>query len=515
MSAAQRRPSAPQRGEPEPARAATDHGPAATDHGPAATDHGPAATDHGPAATDHGPAAAEVQPVRRRLAHRRRTVALVTAAALLVCLTAASCRDKTTGVTLGTATQGTVAEIVEAPGSVTARAAATVNAPADGSLAELRVDAGDRVRKGQVVAVIDSPATQRRLRDARRALAQSSGGTRVPSGGSAGVAAAQRRADASAADAFTAARDAARQVSDPQLRAALLTQLDAARRQYAAVSQTASAAVRSVQRGVASLGQAVGALGVAQRMQAQQAYGLAEAAVDALTLRAPVAGVVQLGGTPSGGATSLTDLLSTGAGTAAGAGAGATGPSLPGVDAAVPEGAAVSAGTPILTVVDVDRLGLAADVDETDVLLVRPGVRADIELDAATGATYRATVRAVDLLPTTSSRGGVSYRARLDLGAGRYADGRPAPTPRPGMSAVVRLQVRQATDAVTVPAAAIVDADGRDIVWAVRSGRAERVPVTLGVQGEDVVQVVAGVRTGERIVVGGADQVRSGQELPR
>ncbi|RZU48440.1 RND family efflux transporter MFP subunit [Krasilnikovia cinnamomea] len=444
---------------------------------------------------------------------------LFAAAVLLACLTAASCGDKATGVTLGTAAQGTVAEIVEAPGSVTARAAATVNAPADGTLAELRVDAGHRVRKGQVVAVIDSPATQRRLRDARRALERSSGGTGVPAGGSSGVAAAQRRTDASAADAFAAARDAARQVSDPQLRAALLAQLDAARRQYAAVSQTASAAVRSVQRGVASLGQAVGALGAAQRMQAQQAYELADAAVDALTLRAPVSGVVQLGGTPSGGATSLNDLLSAGAGTAAGAGAGAAtgaaGPALPGVDAAVPEGAAVSAGTPILTVVDVDRLGLAADVDETDVLLVRPGVRADVELDAATGATYRATVRAVDLLPTTSSRGGVSYRARLELGAGRYPDGRPAPTPRPGMSAVLRLRVRQATDAVTVPAAAIVTADGRDTVWAVRSGRAERVPVTLGVQGEDVVQVVSGVRTGERIVIGGADQVRPGQELPR
>jgi HlyD family secretion protein len=82
------------------------------------------------------------------------------------------------------------------------------------------------------------------------------------------------------------------------------------------------------------------------------------------------------------------------------------------------------------------------------------------------------------------------------------------------MSAVVRLQVREATDAVTVPASAIVNADGRDTVWAVRGGKAERVPVTLGVQGEDVVQVTAGVDAGQRIVVAGADQVRAGQELP-
>ena len=137
----------------------------------------------------------------------------------------------------------------------------------------------------------------------------------------------------------------------------------------------------------------------------------------------------------------------------------------------------------------------------------RPAAPPTVELDAATGASYRATVRAVDLLPTTSARGGVSYRVRLDLGKGTYDDGRAAPTPRPGMSAVVRLQVRQAADAVTVPASAIVSADGRDTVWTVRGGKAERVPVTLGVQGEDLVQVTAGLADGQRIVVGGADQV--------
>jgi RND family efflux transporter MFP subunit len=187
---------------------------------------------------------------------------------------------------------------------------------------------------------------------------------------------------------------------------------------------------------------------------------------------------------------------------------------LPGVDTAVAEGAAVGAGTPIVTVVDVGRLGLAADVDETDVLLVKPGGTATAELDAATGATYRATVRAVDLLPTTSAQGGVSYRVRLDLGRGTYGDGRTAPAPRPGMSGVVRLRVNQAVDAVTVPASAIVSADGRNTVWAVQDGKAQRVPVTLGVQGEDVVQVTAGVAVGQRIVVAGADQVKPGQELP-
>jgi HlyD family secretion protein len=440
----------------------------------------------------------------------RRLVVPLAGLLLLLALTAASCGDKATGVSLGAATRGAVDEIVEAPGSVTARAAATVSSPADGTLTELRVDAGSRVHKGQVVAVIDAPAAQDRLTAAAKALDQANSAGVPSGGGTAGFTTVRRQTDARAGDAFDDARTAAAKVTDPTLKKALLAQVDAASRQYQAASEAAAAAVRSVQRGVAGLGQAVRALTAAQRMQAQQAYDLAAAAVDALTLHAPVAGVVQLGGTSAGSTPSLTDLISSGA--TAAPSTGGLGP-LPGVDAAVPEGAAVSAGTPILTIVDTGRLGLAAEVDETDVLLVKAGVAATVELDAATGATYQATVRAVDLLPTTSSRGGVSYRVRLDLGKGSYAGGTAAPTPRPGMSAVVRLQVRHVTDAVTVPASAIVNVDGRDTVWTVRSGKAERVPVTLGVQGEDVVQVTAGVAAGQRIVVAGADEVSPGEDL--
>ena len=452
---------------------------------------------------------------RVALVSPRRIRTLLVAFVLLPPLTAASCGDEPSGVTVGAAAVGTVAEIVEASGSVTARAAATVSSPAEGTLAELRFDAGDRVRKGQVVAVIDSPAAERRLDQAADALdAARSGG--VPSGsGTAGFSAARHRTDKRAGKAFDAARAAAAKITDADLKAALLAQVDAAEQQYEAASEAAGAAVRSVQRGVASLSQAVSALGTAQRLQAQQAYDLAESAVDALTLRAPVSGVVQLGGATSSGTPALADLLSdpAAAGAAGAAGAPAQAP-LAGVDSAVPQGAVVGAGTPILTIVDTGRLGLAAEVDETDVLLVEAGGKATAELDAAIGATYQASVRAVDLLPTTSARGGVSYRVRLTLGKGEYPDGRVAPTPRPGMSAIVRLQVRQAADAVTVPASAVVSADGRDTVWTVRGGKAERVPVTLGVQGEDVVQVVSGVGAGQRIIVGGADQVSPGQTVP-
>ncbi|AYF31421.1 efflux transporter periplasmic adaptor subunit [Micromonospora tulbaghiae] len=451
-------------------------------------------------------------------ARRPRLVTVVLAVVALTGTTAASCGDDAPAVTVAEVGRAPVSEVIDAPATVTARAAATLTAPADGTLARLRVQPGQRVTRGQVLAVIDSPSARDRLAKARDALRAAKRAGRGAGTGDLGGS--RRGTDRAADEAFAAARAAAGKVGDPQVRAALLLQVQSAQRQYESAARAADRAVAQVQRGVAGLNSAVGALSAAQRLQAQQAYDLAKATVDALTLRAPVAGVVQPGGTRSAAPADLAGLLGAAGGAAvpgldpSALGTGGQSGPPPGVDDAIPAGGRVTAGTPVLTVVDTGRLGLLAEVDETDVLLVRAGVPESVELDAVTGATYDATVRSVDVLPTSSARGGVTYRVRLDLGAGRLGEAEAAPAPRPGMNAVVRLRVREAADAVAVPASAVFSADGRDAVWVLRDGRAGRVPVTVGVQGQDLVQIVDGVRAGDRVVVRGADQVRDGQELP-
>ena len=379
---------------------------------------------------------------------------LVGVVALLV-LGAASCSSAPSGITVGTVSRADVTEVVDASATVSARAVATLTAAADGTLATLAVAPGQSVVAGQVLAVIDSPSARKRLDQATQTLtALDDAGGGYPTTDLSG---AQRRTDEAAAAASATAREAAGEIADPVVRAALLAQVDAAQRAYAEAAATSRALIASVQAGLASLGQAMAALTVAQRAQAQAGYDLAKSTVDLLTLRSPIGGVVQLGGLGGGGAgagggsAALADLLGAAGAGAAGTGAGGARPAGPGIDGAVPLGAPVSAGTPVLTVVDTSELGLLADVDETDVLLVSPGIRASVELDAAPGARYDATVRSVDVLPTTSARGGVAYRVRLSLGAGAYADGRAGPTPRPGMSAVAHLAARSARRSAPVP----------------------------------------------------------------
>jgi cobalt-zinc-cadmium efflux system membrane fusion protein len=78
-----------------------------------------------------------------------------------------------------------------------------------------------------------------------------------------------------------------------------------------------------------------------------------------------------------------------------------------------------------------------------------------------------------------------------------------------GQAAVLYLATGETPARPVVPAAAVVDDAGRPIVFVQRGGETfERRAVTLGARQGDVVQVVEGVKTGERIVTRGAHLVR-------
>jgi multidrug efflux pump subunit AcrA (membrane-fusion protein) len=421
------------------------------------------------------------------------------------------------GVVVASVGRATVVEVVEAPATVSARATATLSSPADGTVAELRVHESQQVRTGQVLLRVESPSARRDLRQALEADAQaaSAGATSGPrvdlSGG--------RQADAVAQRSFARARRAAVRITVPAARRQALSALRVSEAQYRSARAQADNAARQLAAGIGSLSQAVAALSSAQRVQTRAAVQLARRTVSALVVRAPVAGTVSLsppsGGAASGGdAQALISALPEGLQSQAGSVLGGSGSgSSASVDGALAEGQPVTSGEALLTVTDASTLSLTAQVDETDVLLVRAGVPATAELDAVPDATYDSGVESVDPTPTQSSRGGVTYLVRLRLGLGRQADGTSAPTPRPGMSAVVDLRVRTARHVLAVPAAAVFRDGRRDAVWVVDHGVARVRVVRLGAQGKTHVQVLDGVRLGDSIVAHGADQVHDGDSV--
>lgn len=421
---------------------------------------------------------------------------------------------------------GTVTQIVEASASVSAKAQVTVSAPAGGSIAELDVADGQQVTAGQVLGRIDSPSAQQELAASKQAVKQASAGTSgsIPATSSsfnASAASARKTAD----KAFAAAEQAARKITDPQIQQAVLDQITAAQSTYDTAYTALSQTITQFQNGLASAGQVLKALGSTQVAQAQAAEQIAQQTVNALTVTAPISGTVTLGtgsaGSSAGSLSGVSALLAqaSGSGSAGGAGSQQALGALTGggSDTAsttpISDGVPISGGGTLFTVTDASALSVTAQVDETDILLVKPGVTATIDLNAVPGGKYQGTVQSVDPNGTTSSTGGVTYTVHLSLGDGTMPGGAAAPAPLPGMSAIANLDVLTAVHVLSIPSAALLTNGDTVSVWLVHNGVAQSRTITLGAQGDTTVQVLSGLSAGDRIVTAGADKVTAGEKV--
>ena len=420
-----------------------------------------------------------------------------------------------------------VVERVSAPGTVQAAGQAELKAPAAARVERLVVKDGEEVGSGELVAELSSEQVDDQVRQAQAAVdaASSLGGVApsLPTGAAlSAFQQVQSQVTATSAAVIAALRAALPLVPRAQ-RARLQRRIDRAQVRVAELQrqadQAANQAAASADAQAAAMQQSIQAATAAQRSQAELALELARDQQERLTLRSPLAGTVQLGRSGSSG-TTLPQIegLPEGASEAlqglggSGGQAAATGPPLR-------VGSEVAAGQTVATVFDVSDLLVAAEVDETDIALVKPGQRAQVELDAFPQATFAAKVRRVAVAPTSSksAAGGVTYQVDLVLGeakAGAGSAGGVEPVPRVGMTATAAIEVRRTTDDLSVPGSALVGRAGGQAVFVVENGKVRLRPVRVAADGEDRVAVASGRREGERVVSRGAERLRDGQDWP-
>ena len=302
-------------------------------------------------------------------------------------------------------------------GSLRPAAQTVVKTKVAGELREVRVREGEAVRRGQVLATIDSTELDARLAEKRAALA--------------------------------AAR----------------AQRDLARKNWAMNEQLLRQ--NFISRNAADTVASALAVGDANVGAAEAQVSLARKALADAMLTAPMAGVVA-------------ERFSE------------PGEKLP-VDARV------------LSLVDLSRMELEADVPASDIGSVRVGGRVEFLVEGIQGRPFEGRVERINPSADQRSRRIKVYIAvanpRHELRGGMFAGG-----------TVASAEPRQAT---LVPAAVVRQDGGQDAVLVVEGGRVARRVVRLGARdgGRDQVEILEGLSPGERVITGNPANLRPGDRV--
>jgi RND family efflux transporter MFP subunit len=157
-------------------------------------------------------------------------------------------------------------------------------------------------------------------------------------------------------------------------------------------------------------------------------------------------------------------------------------------------------GKPIATIVQINPLRLRLEVPETLAAQVKAEQAVTVRVDTFPDQEFTGRIARINPSVDEKNR---SLVAEAEV---------PNPTGvlRPGMFARAQIAAKQNTTTTMVPERAVVSVAGINKVFVVEGERAVERQVKLGIRDGSLIEVIEGVRVGERVITSNADKLHDG-----
>ena len=362
-------------------------------------------------------------------------------------------------------------EILTATGYVVADRKAAVSPKISGRLEYLGVDTGSRVKPGQIIARLEHHDLDAQLSDAKSVLANYQ---------SAHI---QAEAELEQARAALGQAQAHRQKSGLELARQTKLLEDGVTSRADSESATAQARVdegqvRSAEAQVKAI-QAKIESSSSQVRSAEARIRLFEAQLEYMNIRSPFEGLV-ISKDAEVGETVAPAIF----------------------------GGANTRGS-VVTIVDPNSLEVEADINESSIGKITPGLQAEVTLDALPGERLAAEVRKI--IPTADrQKATVKVKVRF-----KEIDPRILPDMNAKTTFMQKPEQGAKNEAsrVTVPKSAINQREGKTIVLVFNDGRVVSKQVTVGNEFGDRVEIKQGLAGGEQVIIRGAENLTDGSRV--
>ena len=172
----------------------------------------------------------------------------------------------------------------------------------------------------------------------------------------------------------------------------------------------------------------------------------------------------------------------------------------------VQQGDQVRPGLPFMSVVDPSQMEVRVDLNQVDLLKVRPGMHAKMHLDAYPGIELGATLE--DLSPLGHNG---QFTDTIRIFSARFSIQGTDPKLLPDLSAALDLDLGSVENAIVVPCQSVEFDSGNAFVWVENSGSFEKRSVKTGPRSDTEVVVLSGLKEGDIIRQNATSPPESGE----
>ena len=333
----------------------------------------------------------------------------------------------------------------------------SVFAKVPGTVTEVMAEVGQTVNKGDLLLRVDDKDIRLQVEQARAGLSSARANLSRTNGGAAELQLAQLKSSMAQAELMYQDAGTALESSKVLFEAGAISQfeLDSAQTRFKTAESQYLTAKKAVELTESTINKENTAVASAQVQQAQASYELAKSQLDNTSLMAPMSGVVSV--------------------------RNAT------------QGELISGGVPAFTLVDLSTVVVEISVMQELVNKVAMGDTVALDISAAGPDSFMGTVTAVS--PSADPRT-QAYLMKIEVA-------NPEGTIKGGMLASVSLVTEARESALVVPLDAVIDDNGKSIVFVAEGDTASRREVAIGLSDGVSVEISSGIAEGDKVIVKG------------
>ncbi len=163
----------------------------------------------------------------------------------------------------------------------------------------------------------------------------------------------------------------------------------------------------------------------------------------------------------------------------------------------------VSPQQALVKLVNAGMLEVSFNVPERYIGQLRGGLPVEVQTESFPGTTFAGQITFVSPVVSTENRS-VNVKATINNSGGQL---------QPGQLADIRLILGSRQNALMVPEESVIPQGEKYYVYTVQEGKAAFRPVEVGERTPGWVEIVSGIKETDRVLIGGIQKVRDGQEV--
>lgn len=157
----------------------------------------------------------------------------------------------------------------------------------------------------------------------------------------------------------------------------------------------------------------------------------------------------------------------------------------------------------VVTLMDFRRVRVEVAIPQSDAALVKKGLPVEVSVEELPGRSFEGQITRFAYALDESTK---TMMTEIEI-----------PNPdhvlRPGMYANCRIALERKTDALLLPAEALITEKKKSFVFSIRDNKAVRVPVKTGFDDGVLVEILDGLKPNDSVIVAGKQTVTDGQTV--